>query len=109
MRMDPNASWNPVLYAPGVYSLLLSGEKPGTVTEAVLEALRAGEAARGTPATLDTLYRPGAPCEAVLGGGAKVVAVVMSVRGQKAVVSTIMFGCLREMVVDLDSLRLRGE
>jgi transcription antitermination factor NusG len=109
VRMDPNASWNPVLYAPGVYSLLFSGEKPGTVAEAVLDALRAGEEARGIPTTQDTLYRPGAPCEAVLGGGSRVEAVVMAVNGQKVRVSAIMFGQMREMTVEISNLRLRGE
>ena len=105
--MDLNASWNPVLYAPGVYSLLLSGEKPGTVAEAVLDAIRAGEEARGIPTTPETLYRPGAACEAVLGGGSKVEAVVMAVDGQKARVLALMFGHMREMTVDISNLGLR--
>ena len=107
VRMDPNASWNPVLYAPGVYSLLLSGEKPGTVAEAVMDALRAGEEARGIPTTPETLYRPGAACEASLGGGSKVDAVVVNVAGRKATVLAMMFGHLRTVSVPLDCLTSR--
>jgi hypothetical protein len=38
-----------------------------------------------------------------------VEAVVLSVNKAKATVIAIMFGALREMTVNIDNLRLRGE
>lgn len=109
VRLRLDQPWNPVRYAPGVFSLLSVDGTPSICPEAAVEAIRAGEAARSIPATPDSLYRPGAPCEAVLGGGSKVEAVVVAVNGQTARVLAVMFGEMREMTVELGSLRLRGE
>jgi transcription antitermination factor NusG len=107
MRLDQ--PWNPVRLCPGVFSLLSVDGIPSICPEAAIEALRAGEAARSTPDTPGSLYRPGAPCEAVLGGGSAVEAVVVAVDGQKARVLALMFGQIREMTADVDNLRLRNE
>src|SRR4029077_12421643 len=103
--------WRPITNTPGVYSLLRSTSTglPEPVRNGAVEALREGEALRRTITTPDALHRLGAPCEAVLGRGHSVPAVVVAVRGQKAVVSAIMFGQMREMTVDIPNLRLRRE
>jgi Transcription termination factor nusG len=108
-RIGPAQPWYPIRLAPGVYSLLTTDGLPTPCPEAVILALQAGDALRSTPTTRDDLYRPGAPCEASLGGGQKVEAVVLSVNKAKATVIAIMFGALREMTVNIDNLRLRGE
>lgn len=109
VRLDLTRPWHPVLAAPGVFQLVtFDGTKPATCSDAVIEALQAGEEARRTPITRETLYRPGTPCEAILGGGEPVDAVVISIRQDRAVVAAMMFGHLREIKVGLDSLRLRG-
>jgi transcription antitermination factor NusG len=110
VRMDPNTSWNPVLYAPGVYSLLLSGEKPGTVAEADISALRAGDALRASPTPPSALWAPGMACR--LGKGHTlegVDAVVSEVGPTKALVATMMFGHLRDIAVNLDCLAPRAD
>jgi transcription antitermination factor NusG len=101
--------WVPIRYTPGVRALLMSGEFPSIVARAAVEALRAAQELFRTTTTQDTLYRPGAACSASLGGGVMVEGVVMSVIGQKALVTALMFGQLREMTVELRNLRPRHE
>lgn len=110
VHLDGQTSWTPILYTRGVYDLIRSRDTgiPHIARPGVVEALRAGEAVRRTPTTNEDLYRPGAPCEAVLGGGLKVDGVVLECGKHNAIVAAIMFGQLREIVVDLCKLRLRG-
>jgi transcriptional antiterminator RfaH len=111
IRFDANAdTWRPICSTRGIRRLFMTGSQiPIPVADAAVEALRAGETLRRTPATRDALYGPGTPCEAILGGGLKVNAVVVSRKGDKAVIAALMFGALREMVVTLDKLGLRDE
>lgn len=106
---DTRDSWRPIYETPGVRSVLRNRDQIQFAPDAAIEALREGEAARSIPTTPDSLYRPGAPCEAVLGGGSRVEAVVAAVNGQKATVLALMFGELREVTVELANLRLRCE
>lgn len=107
VSLEPNKPWYTIRYAPGVFCLLTVEEKPAPCPPGVVEAIQAGEEARSIPTSKGCLWRPGAACEASLGGGQTVEGVVLSVRGQRAVIASIMFGHLREMVVRLDCLRLR--
>lgn len=109
VNLDPAKPWYPIRYAPGVFRLLTIEEKPTPCPSGVVEAIQAGDEARSMPTTRESPWVPGAACEASLGGGQTVEGVVLSVRGQRAVIASIMFGHLREMVVRLDSLRLRGD
>ena len=109
VRMDPNTSWNPVLYAPGVYSLLLSGEKPGTVAEADISALRAGDALRASPTPPSALWALGMPCRLATGALAGHLAVVTEVTHNTAHVAVMMFGQLRQVAVPLDCLTTRDD
>jgi transcription antitermination factor NusG len=108
-RLDLSRPWYPIRYAPGVYGLILTDGIPSICPDAAVDALRAGEALRSTPPTRDDLYRPGAPCEAVLGGGSRVEGVVVEVYRQKARILAILFGQMREMTVEISNLRLRSE
>lgn len=103
------ASWSPLRAIPGVADILRSGQDLHYAPDAVVDALRAGEEARRTLTTQDTLYRPGAVCDAIVGGGQNVEGVVVSVNGRRAVIAAVMFGALREVVVDLGNLRLRNK
>ena len=110
VRMNLNASWNPVLYAPGVYSLLLSGEKPGTVAEAEIRALQAGDALRASPTPPSALWAPGMACRPRKGHPLEGVdAVVTEVEDNTARVALLMFGQLRTVSVNLDCLTTRDE
>ncbi len=108
VRMDPSASWNPVLYAPGVYSLLLSGEKPGTVAEADISALRAGDALRASPQPAKSQWAPGMACKPRKGHPLEGVdAVITEIHPDAAHVALMMFGHLRTVSVPLDCLTTR--
>ena len=104
VRMDPNASWNPVLYAPGVYSLLLSGEKPGTVAEAQIRALQAGDELRANPLPKSNHWAPGAAVALSRGAFAQHRGVVTEVVKDRASVLLMVFGELRKVSLDLDCL-----
>ena len=101
--------WTPIRYSPGVQHLLMDGTKPGRVSDAVVDAVQAGEALRRTPTPAEPLWRPGVACEARLGGGQTVQGFVISVRRQKATVAAIMFGALRELTVAVRNLQPRTE
>lgn len=107
VNLDPAKPWYPIRYAPGVFCLLTVEEVPIPCPPGVVEAIQAGEEARSIPTTRESPYAPGAACEASLGGGQSVEGVVLSVKGDRAVIAAVMFGHLREMVVGLQSLRLR--
>ena len=108
VQLDLSKPWHPVIRCPGVYALISTEGRPNPCPDGLVEALRAGEAARSTPTTQEDLYRPGAACEAVLGGGQAVEGVVVAIKGEKVTVAAIMFGELREMTVGLRNLRLRN-
>ena len=109
VRLDLSRPWYPIRWCPGVFSLLAINGIPSICPAAVIEALRAGEAIRRTTTHPEALWRPGAACEAVLGGGQTVEGVVVSVSRRKARVAAIMFGAVRQMVVSLANLRQRRE
>jgi transcription antitermination factor NusG len=101
--------WVPIRYAPGVSDLLMTDGKPAYAPEASVEALEATQASRRTISPPGPAWRPGDPCETVLGGNQRVGGVVISVRRRKAVVAAVMLGALREITVPVESLRPRGE
>ena len=109
LQLGLGQPWYPIAWCPGVFQLLITNGKPDICPQDALEALWAGDALRGMPMTPEARYRPGAPCEAVLGGGSKVQAVVRAVVGQKAFVLAIMFGAIREITVSIDALSPRGD
>jgi len=106
---DNQAIWRPIRETPGVASVLNSGGQIQYARAGDVEAVRAAQEVFRTTTTQETAYRPGAACSAILGGGVKVDGIVISVSGQKATLSTIMFGGLRELVAEIRNLRLRDE
>ena len=85
----------------------MSGEKPYLLPDAVWSALQAGEALRRTPTTPGRLWRPGAPCQPRDGPFQGLPAVVIEVERQIAKVAIVMFGELRQVSVDVNSLVAR--
>lgn len=107
VQLDLAKPWSPVRNCPGVFNLVGINGVPSTCPPGAVEAILAGEEARQRPTTQESLYRPQQPCRAFLAGGEPVDAVIMAVRGDRAVVAAVMFGHLREINVSLDSLELR--
>ena len=106
---DPHENWRPILYTPGVFSLIRNPDgKPIPVPQRALEAVRASEDARRTLTPREPLWRPGAACR-LAGGGAfdGHDAVVTAVHHDRAVVALLMLGHLREVQVSLDCLVAR--
>lgn len=111
VRFDHKSeSWSPVRASPGVADILRSdGQTVAYAPEAAISALQASEASRRTLTPPSDVWQPGSACAAVLGVGQRVEGVVVSVRGQKAIIGAIMFGAIREVSVDLDRLLPRSE
>ena len=108
VRLDLSRPWHPVTACPGVFQLLAIDGIPTPCPPGVVEAIQAGDELRSIPTPRQSLWRPGAACEALLAGGNSVEGVVLSVRGERAVIATIMFGALREMSVPVDCLTVRN-
>lgn len=104
---DPRDPWRPIRETPGVRHLIHCGSQVQYAPEAAVAALQAGEAARRMPPTRESLYRPGAACRLDYGPCQGLDAVVLSVSGDRALVSLMMLGALRQVAVALDCLRLR--
>jgi hypothetical protein len=106
--LGPAEPWTPVRYSPGVSRLLgFDGTRPQFVPDALVDGLRAGEAARSTIRPPGTLWRPGAAVR--LSGGAfdGHDAVVLRIERETAVVGLVVFGAMREAIVGLGSLASR--
>jgi transcriptional antiterminator RfaH len=98
-----NQHWAPIASSRGVRKLLMSDGKPGRVDWWAIEAL---QALQGLPPPSDA-WEPGTPCSLALGPLQQHPAVVLKVDGQKATVSMLFFGALREMTVPLENLMAR--
>jgi transcriptional antiterminator RfaH len=96
--------WTPIRYAPGVRSLIIYGNRLQYARAGAVEALQAGEEFRREVPQGAAAWRVGASC-AILGGvfeGA--AAVVVELRGLRAVVALISCGALTRAVVELSAL-----
>jgi transcription antitermination factor NusG len=109
VRMRLDQPWNPVRYAPGVYSLLSIDGIPSICPDAVLDALRASEALRATPLPNTASWAPGMACKPATGPFRHHPAVVISVQRETATIACIMFGHLRNVSVPLDCLKALEE
>jgi transcription antitermination factor NusG len=103
----PLTLWGPIRHTLGVRSLLMSGEKPYLLPDAVWSALQAGEALRRSIAPPGASWAPGAPCQPRDGPFQGLPAVVLEVERQIAKVAIVMFGELRQVSVDVNSLVAR--
>jgi transcription antitermination factor NusG len=104
---DSRDSWRPIYETPGVRSVLKNGNQIQWARAGAVEAVEASEDLRRYAASPEPLYRPGAACGVDYGAFQNVPAVVLSVGREMALVSLMMFGCLREVAVSLDCLRPR--
>ena len=99
--------WVPIRYTPGVHSLLMSGGLPNIAARASIEALEASQELRRSIAPPGSLWRPGMPCSLATGAFTGHPAVVIEVERQIAKVAIVMFGELRQVSVDVNSLVAR--
>ena len=96
---------NPIRYAPGVFSILAMDGKPSIVANAVISALRAGEALRASTTQPNPSWAPGVPCSLRKGHAFEgPPAVVLKVTKTHALVAAIFLGQLRTISVHLDTL-----
>jgi transcription antitermination factor NusG len=103
----PLTQWGPICHTLGIKRLLMSGEKPYTLTEAAQSALQAVEALAAT--TGSNWAAPGAPCSLAAGAFRGHEAVITAVDGDKAQIAMLAFGELRTVVVALSAIRPRGD
>jgi transcriptional antiterminator RfaH len=109
VSFDPQHDpWRPIVNTLGVYALLRRPDGiPNPVAPGAVEALRAAQELFRTPTTPGSLWRPGAPCQPRDGPFQGLPAVVLEVERQIAKVAIVMFGQLRRVSVDVNSLVAR--
>jgi transcription antitermination factor NusG len=108
IRLDLQRPWYPIRYAPGVYSLLTTDGSPTVCPEAVILALRAGDALRAAPLPATASWAPGMACSLATGPLRHHPAVVTDVGRETATVAILMLGQLCQARVPLDALTQRG-
>jgi transcription antitermination factor NusG len=100
--------WVPIRYTPGVHSLLMSGGQPNIAAMASIEALEASQELRRSITPPGASWASGMPCSPATGTPfAGHPAVVVSVTGQRALIAMLLFGELRQVSVDVNSLVTR--
>jgi transcriptional antiterminator RfaH len=109
VNFDPQHDpWRPIVNTLGVYALLRRPDGiPNPVARGAVEALRAAQELFRTPTPPGSLWRPGAPCQPRDGPFQGLPAVVIEVERQIAKVAIVMFGELRQVSVDVNSLVAR--
>jgi transcription antitermination factor NusG len=103
----PLTLWGPIRHTLGVKRLLMSGEKPYLLPDAVWSALQAGEELRRAVQAPGAYWAPGTPCSPGNGVFTGHPAVVISVDRGKAIIAMLLFGELRQVSVDVNSLVAR--
>lgn len=102
-------NWTPVRYCPGVYRIVSAAGKPNLASNAAISALQAVEDVRRSLPAAKALFQPGTPVAPITGVFQDCPAVVLKVGTDMILVSLMMFGALREILVQKDNLRLREE
>lgn len=97
--LGPSDPTFPIVSTYGVAQLL-----PGYARNGDVEALQAGDELRRHPPSPRSLWAPGVPCSLRSGAWCGVEAVVVDVGKDTARISTLIFGCLRQVTVQLDLL-----
>ena len=104
-QRDP---WTPVMHTLGVRSLLCRPDgSPEPCRQGAVEAVRAAEALAATPTPDSALWAPGMACSLATGVFHGCPAVVLSVNADMALVSLMMLGHLREVLISVGCLRAR--
>ena len=105
---DSRDSWRPIYETPGVRSVLKTRDQIQWANAGAVEAIRASEALRRTLTPPGSLWRPGAPCQPSDGPFQGLPAVVIEILpGNRAMIAIMMFGQLRQVSVDVNSLVAR--
>jgi transcriptional antiterminator RfaH len=110
VSFDPQHDpWRPIVNTLGVYALLRRPDGiPNPVAMGSVEALQAMDALRGSISPPGASWAPGMPCSPAVGTPfAGHPAVVVSVTGQRAIIAMLLFGELRQVSVDVNSLVAR--
>jgi transcription antitermination factor NusG len=103
-EMDAGSPWTPIRYSRGVLRVLMSNGKPGHVDAGLLDAVRAGEAARRTVTAPNASYAAGEAVSLRTGPLADHHGVIVRTTASHAVVALMLLGRLVEASVRLDAL-----
>lgn len=109
VELDLSKPWSPVTHCPGVFNLVGINGIPSPCPVGAVEAVREAEATRALYPPVRQRWSPGAPVEPIEGVFQGVPAIVLKVGGDMVLISLLMFGQLREVLIQADNLRLRGE
>jgi transcription antitermination factor NusG len=108
VRHSPASSWGPIRDAPGVKQLVKAGTQllytPDTAVESLRGTLRGVEQFAAVFPPGKPLWRPGTPCSPAAGAFAGHPAVILQVGVENALISLLVFGCLREVIIRQDQL-----
>lgn len=108
LRIDPEASWTPIRETPGVRNLVKCGQTLAFTSDMAVEALRrAVDGAEALAAVVPhgrRRRRPGDAVAPVAGPFAGHHGVVLEVGADKTLISLLLFGALREVLVRSDNL-----
>ena len=108
VSLAPTDPWVPIRYTPGVHSLLMSGPRPSVNASHAVSVLEASQELRRSIAPSGASWASGMPCSPATGTPlAGHPAVVISVTGQRAIIAMLLFGELRQVSVDVNSLVAR--
>lgn len=110
VQLDLTKPWSPVKNCPGVFNLVSFNGSPATCPQGAVEAIQEAEAVRALYPPAEQPWRPGQPCRLNGGPYDGVDAVVLKVgKADRVLVAMMMFGQLREVLVDENCLRARDE
>lgn len=109
VNLDPSKPWYPLRYAPGVFGLITVEGIPIPCPQGAVEAIQEAEATRALLPPVRQRWSPGQACTLDSGPFQNCDAVVLKVGTEMCLVALMMFGCLREVAVQLDCLKTRDE
>ena len=107
VSLAPTDPWVPIRYTPGVHSLLMSGGKPNINASGAVSALHAVQALAATAGPKEAQWAPGDAVAPAAGPFKGHEAVVLELRGETALIAMLLFGELRQVSVDVNSLVAR--
>jgi transcription antitermination factor NusG len=107
VQHDPATSWGPIRDAPGVRNVIRCGSQIQYARAGAVEALQAVEALGAAALPLRRKWAPGVPCRLVAGAFEGHEGVVLQVGREMVLISLLVFGALREVLVQADSLAVR--
>ena len=104
---DPRDPWRPIRYCPGIRANLIGGLGVQYARAGDVEAVQAAQAQPAPIDQPDATRRVGAAVAPASGPFAQHQGVVLEIRGNRAVLAMLLFGELRQVLVDVSSLVAR--